>query len=242
MIRVKSVKQVMGSVWTMKKYSILFLLLIMGFLVSGQEVSAAKRLERVKTHKLYIEQGKTYKLSKILSDIKDPLEGDTLKDCLKGKKVKWSAKKSQIKLTKKTIKGKKQGEFQLTGVTKKYKYVITLVSVARKWPEVPEEITSVSIMRRGRTVVIRDMNEVRYFCNLLNSADYCFDYKCTNNRFIGWEYRICLYTEEGVLERSFTGNIIDHYWYKPENPVDVCQYIEAQYEKLLVEQDPPMEW
>lgn len=224
------------------KCMVLFFLFITVFLISGQDISAAKKLEKIETHKLYIEQEKTYKLSKILSDIKHPVEGNTLKHCLKGKKVKWSAKKSQIKLTKKTVKVKEQGEFKLTGETKKYRYVITLVAVPKRWPEVPEEITSISIMRRGRTVLIRDMNEVRYFCDLLNSANYCFDYKRTNNRLVGWEYRICLYNEEGMLERSFTGNVVDHYWYKPENPVDIYQYIVEKYEKLLIEQDPSMEW
>lgn len=82
----------------MKKGSILilFLLLTLGFMLSNKTVSKAKKLEKKETRSLYVQQGKTYKLSKILSDIKDPDEGISLKKCLKGKTVKWSVNKKQI--------------------------------------------------------------------------------------------------------------------------------------------------
>ena len=82
----------------MKKGSILilFLLLTVGFMLSNETVSKAKKLEKKEPRSLYVQQGKTYKLSKILSDIKDPDEGISLKKCLKGKTVKWSVNKNQI--------------------------------------------------------------------------------------------------------------------------------------------------
>lgn len=225
----------------MRKLNILFLfvLLITGFLISEQTVSAAKKLEKKKTHSLYVQQGKSYKLSKILSDITAPYEDATLKSCLKGKKVKWSAKKSQIKLTKKTITVKKQGEFKLTGVTKKYKYVITLVSIPEKWPAVPEGITSARIMKEGKMVEIKDMDTVEYLRKLFNSVDYRFDYKRTNRRTAGWDYAVYFYTADGTLERHFFTvgpYVVGEYWYKLKNPLDIYQCVSEIYNRIMTEQ------
>lgn len=222
----------------MRKWSVLFLLFIAGFLILGQDVSAAQKLEKREPHSLCVQQGKSYKLSKVLSDVKDPYEGVTLKSRLKGEKIKWSAKKSQIKLTKKTVKVKKQGEFKLTGVTKKYKYVITLVSIPEKWPEIPEGITSARIMNAGRIVEITDMDTVRYLCELFNSADYRFDYKQTNWRTVGWDYAIYFYTTDGTLVRHIVpvgSYVVEKYWYKMRNPVDIYQYVSELYNRVMAE-------
>lgn len=225
----------------MKRQSIflLFLLLGISFMISGKIASAAKKLEKKESRPLYVQQGKSYKLSKILSDIKDPDEDDTLKNCLKGKKVTWSAKKSQIKLTEKTITVKKQGEFKLTGATKNYKYVITLVSGPEKWPEIPEGITRVSIMKEGRTVEVKDVNTVNYLRNLFNSGDYRFNYDRTNWQTSGWEYAICFYAADGTLERKFSTAgpyVMGKYWYKRKNPLDIYQRVSEIYNRVMTEQ------
>ncbi len=223
----------------MKKGILLFLFVAVGSIFIAQTASAAKKLEKKEPHPLYVQQGKSYKLSKILSDIKDPDEDDTLKNCLKGKKVKWSVKKSQIKLTKKMVTVKKQGEFKLTGVTKKYKYVITLVSGPEKWPEIPEGITRISIMKEGRTVEVKDVNTVNYLRDLFNSGDYRFNYDRTNWQTSGWEYAICFYAADGTLERKFNTAgpyVIQKYWYKLKNPLDIYQHVSEIYNRIMTEQ------
>ncbi len=233
----------------MRKWSVLFLFLLFvtSFCISEKMTYAVKKLEKKEPRSLYVQQGKSYKLSKILSDINDPDEDDTLKNCLKGKKVKWSVKKSQIKLTKKMVTVKKQGEFKLTGVTKKYKYVITLVSIPEKWPAVPEEITSASIMRNydGKRVEVRDVKMVEYLCRLFNVADYRFDYQQTNWRTVGWTYRIYFYTADGALKRDFIMIGADvhegRYWYKPSLD-DIYYKVSEVYNNLLVEQNPASTW
>lgn len=231
----------------MKKGILLLLFVAVGSIFIAETASAAKKLEKKEPRPLYVQQGKSYKLSKILSDIKDPDEDDTLKNCLKGKKIKWSAKKSQIKQTKKTITVKKQGEFKLIGVTKNYKYVITLVSIPEKWPAIPEEITSANIMRNhdGKRVEVKDVKMVEYLYRLFNVADYRFDYQQTNWRTVGWTYRIYFYTADGVLKRDFIMIGADvhegRYWYKPSSS-DIYYKVSEVYNNLLAEQNPASTW
>ncbi len=217
------------------KILILSLLLTASFILLNQTVSAAKKLEKREPSALYVQQGKTYKLSKILTDIKDPEEGVSLKKCLKGKKVKWTVNKKQIKLTKKTIKVKKQGEFKLMGRTKKYKYVITLKSVPGKWPTIPEGITGVSIMKNGRTIEVKDINTIKTFCGLFNSADYRF-----GNTYTlvppGWTYLIKLYDRNGKEERSFSVGYCLSGGYYSKNWKEVEKYISSLYDSLVKEQ------
>lgn len=224
----------------MKKGIILLLLVAIGFIFTGETISAEKKVEK-REYSLYVQQGKTYKLSKILSDIKDSDEDDTLKNCLKGKKVTWSVKKSQIKLTKNTIRVKKQGEFKLTGVTPKCKYILTLKSIPEKWPVIPKGVTSISIMKEGITVEVKDVNAVKTLCDLFDSADYRFNYNRTNWSPDGIGYMICFYTADAKVERKFAvagTNLLADQWYKPKNTVDVCQYVVELYNRLLVEQNP----
>lgn len=229
-----------------KKYKALFwfVLVMISFCISGSTMSAAKKLEKKEPHPLYVQQGKTYKLSKLLSDISDPYEYATIKSSLKGKKVTWSAKRSQIKLTKKTVKVKKQGKFKLIGVTKKYKYVITLVAVPEKWPKIPEGVGSASIMKEGKFVQIKDMDTVNYLCHLFNSADYRFDYKQTNWRTIGWDYAVYFYASDGKLERHFvtvSPYVVEKYWYKMKNPIDIYQRVSEIYDRMIAEQEISVE-
>lgn len=226
-----------------RKLVLLLLLLTTSFLLLDKPVSAAKKLEKKETHPLYVQQGKTYQLSKILSDITDPDEFDNLKNGLKGKKVKWSAKKSQIKLTKKTIKVKKQGEFKLTGVTKKAKYVITLVSVPEKWPAISEGVTHASIVNGndGKMVEVKDVNMTQYLYKLLNAADYRFDYDHTNHRTVGWTYHIRFYSEDGKVERALTmaseEMLEGRKWFKPAS-ADIHDKVSELYNRLMLEQGP----
>lgn len=207
-----------------RRVMILLLFLCFGFIVSNETISAAKKLEKKEPAALYVQKGKTYKLSKILSDIKDPTEDVSVKDFLKGKKVKWSVNKKQIKLTKNTIKVKKQGNFKLTGKTLKYKYVIVLKSVPERWSAIPKGITKISIMKNGKTVEVDDSNKVNAFCNLLNSADYRFGDTYTLVP-PGWTYRIKLYYANGKEERSFVvgyslgGGYYSKKWKEVENKI-----------------------
>lgn len=191
----------------MKKRNLLllFLLLVVGFIVSDQTASAAKKLEKKEISRpLYVQQGKTYKLSKILSELYDQDEGDSLKNCLKGKEMTILVKKSQINLTKNTVKVKKQGEYNVVIKTKKKMYTITLRSLPEKWPAIPDGITRAVIMRDGNTVEVQDAATIQTLCNLFNSADYRFHYKDSNYTKCGWSYMIYLYTSDGKIERQFT--------------------------------------
>lgn len=227
----------------MKKGSILilFLLLTVGFTLSNETVSKAKKLEKKEPRTLYVQQGKIYKLSKILADMKDPDEGISLKKCLKGKTVKWSVNKKQIKLTKNTIKVKKKGEFKLTGRTKKYKYIITLKSVPEKWQAIPEGITSASIRKVETTVKVEDIDKVKYLCSLFNTADYRFDYNLTNWTPVGWSYWIILYNADGTVEREFIiggESLSMGVRYRKKKNIDIYNYVTALYQSLLAGQTP----
>lgn len=194
---------------------LLFAALGIGCILATGNQSEAKKLKNRKCSSLYVQQGKTYKLSKILSDVKDVEEGDSLKNCLEGKKVTWSANKKKVKLTKKKIKIKKKGKVKITGKTKKYKYVITLEAVPEKWPEIPAEISRITITYAGYfkdnspvTLEIKDTDRVQALCRLLNSADYRFDYYASNHNSGGWLYWFRLYYSDGRQERQFLGGII----------------------------------
>lgn len=232
----------------MKKRIFLLACLFMGlcFIVSNQTVSAAENHHKLVSRSLYVQQGKTYRLSKILSELYDPDEGDTLKNCLKGKKT-YQAKKSQIKLTKNTLKVKKQGDYKLTVKTKKKKYTITLSSRAEKWPAIPEGITKVTLMREGKFVEVQDAATIQYLCSLFKSADYRFSYKESNLTKAGWSYSICLYTSDGKMERRFTISdtfltmgttdfTLDGNYVRKNGAVNPKQYVAELYASLLGQQ------
>ena len=226
----------------MKRTNLLIavLFLAISFAISGQTVSAAKKTEKRESRALYVQQGKTYKISKILSDTYVLGEIDTLKNCLKGKKVKWSVNKKQIKLTKNTIKVKKQDEIKLTAQTKKYKYIITLKSVPEKWPAIPEGITRVSIRKEETALELNDINTIKSLCSLFDSADYRFDYVDTNKRrLVGWSYWIKLYNADGKLERDFiigAETLSMEGLYKKKKNIDIYNFVTAIYQSLLTGQ------
>lgn len=221
----------------MKKQILLLLLLaVMSFIFIADTASAAKKVER-REYFVYVQQGKTYKLSKILSELKDKEEDKTLQKTLKGKKVDWSAKKTQIKLTKKSVKVKKQGEFKLTGRTKTCKHIITLKSMPEKWSAIPEGIASASIMQYGRMIEVKDPATVAELCNIFNSADYRFGdiYTLVPP---GWTYSIKLYDSAGKEKRSFTIGYRLSGGYYSKKWKEVEKYVGELYNKLLGEQNP----
>lgn len=215
------------------KKQILLLLAVISFIFIADTASAAKKIEK-REYSIYVQQGKTYKLSKILSELKDKEEDRTLQKTLKGKKVDWSAKKTQIKLTKKSVKVKKQGEFKLTGRAKTCKHIITLKSMPEKWPSIPEGIASASIMQYGRTIEIKDPATVTELCNIFNSADYRFGdiYTLVPP---GWTYSIKLYDSAGKEKRSFTIGYQLSGGYYSKRWKEVEKYVGELYNKLLGE-------
>lgn len=217
-----------------RKVLLLFLLMVVGYMVSDQIVSAAKELEK-KEYSLYVQQGKTYKLSEVLTNLWDVEADKTLQKSLRGKNVTWSAKKTQLKLTKNAVKVKKQGEYKLTGKTEKYKYIITLKAMPGKWPVIPEGITSASIMKNGIIAEVKDANTVQYLCSLFNSADYRFKQIYTKP-LVGFTYIIKLYYANGMEERSFAIGHSLAGGYCSKKWKEVEKYIDELYVSLLSEQ------
>lgn len=222
----------------MKKRILLLLLavIVMSSIFIAGTASATKKVEK-REYLIYVQQGKSYKLSKILSELQDQEESKTLQKSLKGKKVDWSAKKAQIKLTKKNIRVKKQGEFKLTGRTKTCKHIITLKSMPEKWPAISKGITSASIMQYGKTIEVKDPAVVTELCNVFNSADYRFGdiYTLVSP---GWTYSIKLYDSAGKEKRSFVVGYRLSGGYYSKKWKEVERYVGELYDSMMKEQNP----
>ncbi len=220
-----------------RTYLLVMFILTMSFTFGGMYVQA-KTLETQKVS-IYVQQGKKYSIKTILSNlVNEDTRYESIKDQIKNKKVKWTVKPNQIKLKKQNVTVKKVGTYKLTGKTKDTKYVISLITKAKKMDKVPDKATKFYI-RKGfdKGVECSDPNIVKALADVFTRSDYRFDLHNSNHFSEGWLYWIEFYSSDGKMIRRYRtcGKYFSYnsVMYKLNNKVNIEEYLNTLYPSLI---------
>ena len=113
-----------------------------------------------------------------------------------------------IKINKSKFIAKKPGTSKLTGRLEEKKKTLKITIELRVYDKepaaIPEKISKFTISRWGNSITVADPQEINFFRQKYNSAQFRLDINVSNRLLSDWEYWVRIYSGDGKLVCNFT--------------------------------------
>lgn len=197
----------------MKKKKIVFMLLLLGILLSEfpfAQTSAAKKkkTEICRLDDYAIQSNKQYTIRDVIKIKRKPDSYDKAeKKKFTDFRIKWKSGSKHIRIKKNRFTVKKPGKYELTGKLKEKKkdseFTIVLRVLDKLPGEIPDDVSKITISRFGNAITIILPQEISLLRQRFSLAAYRLDLNLSNRMYCGGEYSIKAYSSEEEVVFSF---------------------------------------